>query len=271
MLLPTSVKRHCSGCKTARAPSNQYFQLLTTMAKNPDTTRSAQKLVRARTSASYGETSDGPSTSHSAQKPVKAKVSAGYGEMSGGDSGSRFRGQVPEIPVVPVAHASAVSPSKGKAPIRQEPSAPDAIISRTRIPKGLKFKKKVDVESSMTSPRVQGASHVLSERSDAGPSYSVESVRSRVGSEKLIPSPPRVEDILDWEWVNTEFKSDIAPQSQQVVLSDAPLMSLALYYCDVVERSMKEAPLSLAPHQMPINEARAELISRMSPYVYFRG
>src|SRR5258708_37474183 len=104
------------------------------MAKNPDTTRSAQKLVQARASASYGETRDGPSTSHSAQKPVKAKVSAGYGEMSSGDSGSRFSGQVPEILVVPVADASAVSPSKGKAPIQQEPSAPDAIsviISRT--------------------------------------------------------------------------------------------------------------------------------------------
>ena len=112
---------------------------------------------------------------------------------------------------------------------------------------------------------------MLSERSDAGPSYSVESVRSRVGSEKLIPSPPRVEDILDWEWVNTEFKSDIAPQSQKMISSDAPLMSLAPYYCDVVDRTMKEAPLSLAPHQMPINEVRAELISRMSPYVYFRG
>src|SRR5258708_110466 len=132
-----------------------------------------------------------------------------------------------------------------------------AIISRTRIPKGLKFNKKGDVKSSMTLPRVQGASHVLLECSDAGPSYSVESVRSHVGSEKLIPSPPRVEDILDWEWVNTEFKSDIAPQSQKMILSDAPLMSLALYYCDVVEHSMKEAPLSLAPHQTPINEVQA--------------
>ena len=140
-----------------------------------------------------------------------------------------------------------------------------------RIPKGLKFKKKVDVESSMTLPRVQGASHVPSEHSDAGPSYSVESVQSHMGSEKLIPSPPHVEDILDWEWVNTEFKSDIAPQSQQVVLSDTPLMSLVPCYCDVVKCSMKEAPLLLAPHQMPINEAQAELISRMSPYVYFRG
>src|SRR5258708_20402467 len=27
MLLLTSVKCHCSGCKTACAPSNQYFQL----------------------------------------------------------------------------------------------------------------------------------------------------------------------------------------------------------------------------------------------------
>src|SRR5258708_32052498 len=70
----------------------------------------------------------------------------------------------------------------------------------------------------MTSPRVQGASHVLSECSDAGPSYSVESVQSRMGSKKLIPSPPHVEDILDWEWVNTEFKSDIAPQSQKMIL-----------------------------------------------------
>ena len=117
MLLPTSVKCHCSRCKTAHAPSNQYFQLLTTMAKNPNTTHSAQKLVRARTSASYGETSDGPSTSHSAQKPVKAKVSAGYGEMSD-DSGSRFSGQVLEMLVVPVAHTSVVSLSKGKAPIQ---------------------------------------------------------------------------------------------------------------------------------------------------------
>jgi len=244
------------------------------MAKNPDTTCSAQKLVQATASASYGETRDGPSTSHSAQKPVKAKVSAGYGEMSGGDSGSRFSSQVLEIPVVPVAHASAVSSSKGKAPIWQEPLAPNAmsaIISRMQILKGLKFNKKGDVKSSMTSPRVQGGSHVLSEHSDAGPSYSVESVRSHMGSEKLIPSPPCVEDILDWEWVNTEFKSDIAPQSQKMILSDAPLMSLALYYCDVVEHSMKEAPLLLAPHQTPINEVQAELISRMSPYVYFRG
>src|SRR5260370_2509251 len=146
-----------------------------------------------------------------------------------------------------------------------------AIISRMRILKGLKFNKKGDVKSSMTSPWVQGASHVLSECSDAGPSYSVESVQSHVGSEKLIPSPPHVEDILDWEWVNTEFKSDIAPQSQKMILSDAPLMSLVLYYCDVVKHSMKEAPLSLAPHQTPINEARAELTSRMSPYVYFSG
>ncbi len=127
MLLPTSVKHHCSRCK-----------------------------------------------------PVKAKVSAGYGEMSSGDSGSRFSSQVPEIPVVSVAHASAVSSSKGKVPIQQEPSAPNAIsgiFSRMRIPKDLKFKKKkVDVEPSMTSPQVQGASHVLLECSDAGPSYSVESV-----------------------------------------------------------------------------------------------
>src|SRR5260221_4552485 len=245
------------------------------MAKNPNTTCSAQKLVQVTASASYGETRDGPSTSHSAQKPVKAKVSAGYGEMSGGNSGSRFSSQVPEIPVVPVAHASAMSSLKGKAPIRQEPSAPDAmsvIISRTRIPKGLKFNKKGDVKSSMTLPWVQGASHVLSECSDAGPSYSVESVQSRMLSKKLIPSPPHVEDILDWEWVNTKFKSQIAPQSQKMILSDAPLMSLVLYYCDVVERSMKEAPLSLAPHQTPINEMRAELISRRLTYVfYFRG
>src|SRR5260370_38488336 len=88
-----------------------------TMAKNPDTTHSAQKLVQARASASFGETRDGPSTSHSAQKPVKVKVSAGYGELSGGDSGSRFSSQAPEIPVVPVAHASVVSSLKGKAPI----------------------------------------------------------------------------------------------------------------------------------------------------------
>ena len=94
----------------------------------------------------------------------------------------------------------------------------------------------------MTSPWVQGASHVLLECSDAGPSYSVESVRSHVGSKKLIPSPPHVEDILDWEWVNTKFRSDIAPQSQKMILSDAPLMSLVLYYCDVVEHLMKEAP-----------------------------
>src|SRR5258708_15874917 len=244
------------------------------MSKNPNTTRSAQKLVQAIASASYGEMRDGPSTSHLAQKPVKAKVSAGYGEMSSGNSGSRFSSQVPEILVVPVAHASVVSSSKGKAPIQQEPSAPDAmsaIISRTEITKGLKVNKKGDVKSSMTSPRVQGASHVLLECSDAGPSYSVESVQSCMGSEKLIPSPPRVEDILDWEWVNTEFKSDIPPQSQKMILSDSPLMSLAQYYCDVVKRSMKEAPLLLAPHQTPINEAWAELISRMSPYVYFRG
>jgi len=244
------------------------------MAKNPDTTHSAQKLVQVRANASYGEMRDGPSTSHLAQKPVKAKVSAGYGEMSGGNSGSRFSGQALEILVVSVAHASVVSLSKGKVPIWQEPSAPNAIsviISRTQIPKGLKFRKKVDLGSSMTSPQVQGASHVLSEHSDAGPSYSVESVWSSMGSEKLIPNPPHVEDILDWEWVNTEFKSDIAPQSQKTILSDAPLMSLALYYCDVVKHLMKEAPLSLAPHQTPINEAQAELISRMSPYVYFRG
>ena len=87
------------------------------MAKNPDTTHSAQKLVQVTASASYGEMRDGPSTSHSTQKPVKVKVSAGYGEMSSGDSGSRFSGQVLEIPVVPVAHASVVSSSKGKAPI----------------------------------------------------------------------------------------------------------------------------------------------------------
>src|SRR5260370_10221240 len=88
-----------------------------TMAKNPDTTHSAQKLVQARASASYGEMRDGPSTSHSAQKPVKVKVSAGYGEMSNGDSGSRFSSQALEIPVVSLAHATAVSLSKGKAPI----------------------------------------------------------------------------------------------------------------------------------------------------------
>src|SRR5260221_13698009 len=100
------------------------------------------------------------------------------------------------------------------------------IISRTQIPKGLKFNKKGDVESSMTSPQVQGASHVLLECSDAGPSYSVQSVQSHMGSEKLIPSPPCVEDVLDWEWVNTKFKSDIAPQSETMIFSDAPLMSL---------------------------------------------
>src|SRR5258708_36127018 len=144
-------------------------------------------------------------------------------------------------------------------------------ISRTQIPKGLKFNKKGDVKSSMTSPQVQGASHGLLECSDGGPSYSGESVRSRMGSKKVIPSPPCVEDILDCECVNTEFKSDIAPQSQKMILSDTPLMSLSPYYCDVVECLMKEAPLSLAPHQTPINEAWAELISRMSPYVYFRG
>ncbi len=87
------------------------------MAKNPDTTHLAQKLVQVRASASYGETRDGPSTSHSAQKTIRAKVSAGYGEMSSGNSGSRFSGQAPEIPVVSVAHASVVSLSKGKAPI----------------------------------------------------------------------------------------------------------------------------------------------------------
>src|SRR5260370_18306839 len=140
------------------------------------------------------------------------------------------------------------------------------IISRMRILKGLKFNKKGDVKSSMTSPWVQGASHVLLECSDAGPSYSVESVRSCMGSKKLIPSPPCVEDILDWEWVNTEFKSDIAPQSQKMILSDTPLMSLVLYYCDVVKHLMKEAPLSLAPHQTPINNVWPELISTMSPY-----
>ena len=86
------------------------------MAKNPDTTHSAQKLVQATASASYGEMRDGPSTSHSAQKPVKVKVSAGYGEMSSGDSGSRFSGQVPDIPVVPVAHASVVSLSRARHP-----------------------------------------------------------------------------------------------------------------------------------------------------------
>src|SRR5258708_17519197 len=140
-----------------------------------------------------------------------------------------------------------------------------------QILKGLKFRKKVDLGSSMTSPQVQGASHVLLECSDAGPSYSVESVQSCMESEKLIPNPPCGEDILDWEWVNTKFKSDIASQSQKMILSDTPLMSLAPYYCDVVEHSMKEAPLLLAPHQTPINKVRAELISRMSPYVYFRG
>ncbi len=92
-----------------------------------------------------------------------------------------------------------------------------------------------------------------------------------MGSKKLIPSPPHVEDILDLEWVNTKFKSDIAPQSQKMILSDASLMSLVPYYCDVVKCLMEEAPQSLAPHQIPINEVQAELISRMSPYVYFRG
>src|SRR5260370_40752706 len=140
-----------------------------------------------------------------------------------------------------------------------------------RILKGLKFRKKVDLGSSMTLPWVQGASHVLLECSDAGPSYSVESVQSCMGSEKLIPNPPHVEDILDWEWVNTKFKSDIAPKSQKMILSDAPLMSLVPYYCDVVEHSMKEAPLSLAPHQTTINEAQAELISRMSTAINFTG
>src|SRR5258708_38496504 len=56
------------------------------MAKNPDTTHLAQKLVQATASASYGEMRDGPSTSHLAHKPVKMKVSAGYGEMSSGNS-----------------------------------------------------------------------------------------------------------------------------------------------------------------------------------------
>src|SRR5258707_10541071 len=151
-----------------------------TIAKNPDTTRSAQKLVQARASASYGEMRDSPSTSHSAQKPVKVKVSAGCGEMSSGDSGSRFSSQALETPVVSVAHTSVVSLSKGKVPIQQKPSAPNAIsaiISRMQILKGLKFRKKVDLGSSMTSPQVQGASHVLLECSDAGPSYSVESVK----------------------------------------------------------------------------------------------
>src|SRR5258708_21745212 len=109
MLLPTSVKCHCTRCKTAPAPSNQYFQLVATMAMNPNTTCSAQKLVQARASASYGEMRDGPSTSHLAQKPVKAKVCAGYGEISSGDSGSRFSSQVLEITVVPVPHTTAVS------------------------------------------------------------------------------------------------------------------------------------------------------------------
>src|SRR5258707_8509570 len=139
-----------------------------------------------------------------------------------------------------------------------------AIISRMRIPKGLKFRKKVDLGSSMTLPWVQGASHVLSECSDAGPSYSVESVQSCMESEKLIPNPPCVEDILDWEWVNTEFKSDIATQSQKMILSDTPLMSLAPYYCDVVKHSMKEAPLSLAPHQTPINKVRCRWCSALN-------
>src|SRR5258708_36341578 len=189
-----------------------------TMAKNPNTTHLAQKLVQVRASASYGEMRDGHSTSHLAQKPVNAKVSAGYGEMSGGNSGSRFSGQALEILVVSVAHTSVVSLSKGKVPIQQEPSAPNAIsviISRMQILKGLKFRKKVDLGSSMTSPQVQGASHVLLECSDAGPSYSVESVRSCMGREKLIPNPPHVEDILDWDWVNTEFTSDMAPQSKK--------------------------------------------------------
>src|SRR5258708_2299109 len=119
MLLLTSVKCHCSRCKLHVLLqiniSNSNSSL--PMAKNPDTTRLAQKLVLVTASASYGEMRDGPSTSHLAQKPVKAKVSAGYGEMSSGDSGSRFSSQVPEILVVPVAHASAVSLSKGKAPI----------------------------------------------------------------------------------------------------------------------------------------------------------
>src|SRR5258708_29617742 len=92
----------------------------------------------------------------------------------------------------------------------------------------------------------------VTECSDAGPSYSVESVQSHVGSEKLIPSPPFVEDILDWEWVNTEFKSDIAPQSQKMILSDAPLMSLVLYYCDVVRSEERRV--------------RKECRSRWSPY-----
>src|SRR5260221_7918273 len=114
MLLPTSVKHN--RCKTACAPSN-HFQLVATMAKNPDTTCLAEKLVQVRASAHYGETRVGPNTSHLAQKPVKVKVSAGYGEMSGGDSGSRSSSQVPEMPVASVAHTSAVSSSKGKAPI----------------------------------------------------------------------------------------------------------------------------------------------------------
>src|SRR5258708_34548769 len=136
------------------------------MGNNRNTCHSAWKLVQARGSASYGEMRDGPSTSHLAQKPVKVKVSAGYGEMSSGNSGSRFSGQAPEILVVSVAHASVVSLSKGKVPIQQEPSAPNAIsaiISRMQILKGLKFRKKVDLGSSMTSPWVQGASHVLLE------------------------------------------------------------------------------------------------------------
>src|SRR5258708_32959456 len=98
-----------------------------TMAKNPNTTHSAWKLVQARASASYGEMRDGPSTSHLAQKPVKVNVSAGYGEMSSRDSGSRLSGQAPEILVVSVAHASEVSLSKGKVPIQQKPSAPNSI------------------------------------------------------------------------------------------------------------------------------------------------
>src|SRR5258708_1236996 len=133
MLLLTSVKHHCNRCKTAHAPSNQYFQLIPWQRTPIPLIRlrnyfSQQPfLAQARASASYGETRDGPSTSHLAQEPVKVKVSAGYGEMSSGDSGSRFSSQAPEILVVSVAHASAVSLSKGKAPIRQEPSAPNAI------------------------------------------------------------------------------------------------------------------------------------------------
>src|SRR5258708_12804288 len=99
MLLLTSVKCHCSRCKLHVLLqiniSNSNLSL--PMAKNPDTTHLAQKLVQATASASYGEMRDVPSTSHLAQKPEKVKVSAGYGEMSVADTGTSFSAQAPTL------------------------------------------------------------------------------------------------------------------------------------------------------------------------------